>query len=86
MSFFKSQQENNALYVVNESTYLLYKVLSKKDIEFTISWSTDEKDFTCVEFKLSNGLKLTSSNRYPNQHYMVKNELKPLTSLIDNFQ
>ena len=86
LSFFKSQQENNALYVVNESTYLLYKVLSKKDIEFTISWSTDEKDFTCVEFKLSNGLKLTSSNRYPNQHYMVKNELKPLTSLIDNFQ
>jgi hypothetical protein len=86
LSLFKNQQENNALYVTNESSYLLYKFLLKKNIEFTISWSTDEKDFTCVEFKLSSGLKLTCSNRFPHQHYMVKNELKPLTSLIDNFQ
>ncbi len=85
LSLFKNQQENNALYVANESSYLLYKFLLKKNIEFTISWSTDEKDFTCVEFKLSNGLKLTCSNRFPYQHYIVKNELKSLTSLIDDF-
>jgi hypothetical protein len=83
LHFFKNQQENNALYVANESSYVLYKILIKKDIEFTISWSKDEKEFTNIEFKLSNNLKLTCSNRYPNQHYMVENEIKPLYSLID---
>lgn len=83
--FFKNQEINNALYVANEASYLLYKILIKKDIEFTISWSKDAKDFTCVEFKLSNNVKLICSNRYPHQHYMVENELKPLSSLIDKF-
>ena len=83
--FFKNQEINNALYVANEASYLLYKTLIKKDIEFTISWSKDAKDFTCVEFKLSNNVKLICSNRYPHQHYMVENELKPLSSLIDKF-
>ena len=83
--FFKNQEINNALYVANEASYLLYKTLIKKDIEFTISWFKDAKDFTCVEFKLSNNVKLICSNRYPHQHYMVENELKPLSSLIDKF-
>jgi hypothetical protein len=83
--FFKNQQVNNALYVTNETSYLLYKILVKRDIEFTISWTKDTKDFTCVEFILSNDLKLTCSNRYPHQHYMEENEVKPLSSLIDEF-
>lgn len=85
LHFFKNQQVNNALYVTNESSYLLYKILIEKHIEFTISWSKDEKDFTCVVFKLSNNLKLTCSNRYSYQHYMIENEIKPLSSLIDKF-
>lgn len=83
--FFKNQQVNNALYVTNESSYLLYKILIKRGLEFAISWSKDEKDFTCVEFKLSNNAKLTCSNHYPHQHYMEANELKPLSSLIGEF-
>ena len=83
--FFKNQQVNNALYITNETSYLLYKILVKKNMEFTISWSKDEQDFTCVEFKLSNHVKLTCSNRYPYQHYMEENELKPLSSLIGEF-
>jgi hypothetical protein len=86
LHFFKNQQVNNALYVANESSYFLYQILIKKDLEFTISWSKDEKDFTGVEFKLPNNLKLTCSNRYPHQHYMVENEIKPLYSLMDKFQ
>jgi hypothetical protein len=83
--FFKNQQVNNALYVANESSYLLYKILVKRGTEFTISWSKEEKDFTCVEFKLSNDVKLTCSNCYPHQHYMEENEVKPLSSLIGEF-
>ncbi|WP_026776461.1 DUF2357 domain-containing protein [Polaribacter sp. Hel_I_88] len=83
--FFKNQLENNALYIANETSYLLYKFLIKKNIEFTISWSKDEKYFTNVVFKLSNNLKLICSNRFPYQHYMVKNKIKPLSSLIDQF-
>jgi hypothetical protein len=81
--FFKNQQVNNALYVANESSYLLYKILIKKDIEFTISWTKDVNNFTNVDFKLPNKLKLTCSNRYPYHHYMEENEIKPLSSLID---
>lgn len=83
--FYINQQVNNALYVTNESSYLLYKILVKRDIEFTISWSKDEKDFSCVEFKLSNDVKLTCSNRFLHHHYMEEDELKPLSSLIGEF-
>lgn len=82
LHFFRKQQNNNALYITNESAYQLYTILQRKNTEFSMAWSDDDKDYTGIVFKLADGSSLTCSSGFPKQHYLIDDELKAFSNLL----
>jgi len=77
--------DKDCFYLTNPDAARLYKELQKLKIDFKLNWVISDNDPSMLEFQLK-GLKIYSSDKYPDLHFKSEREFVPLKSVLEIFK
>lgn len=76
------QADKYCFYLTNASSARLYQELKSHGIEFKAKWVEGANDPSLVEFN-AKGLRILSSDMFPDLHYKLNNSLQSLNEVSD---